>query len=123
MKLLQRVKLVLDGDRKRGLPNITVALYDRDWKSADDFLGQGVTDAQGEIFIEFDEKKYKDDEDGPDWRVESLPDLYVNLLDAQGNVVYSTRDVVERDKFPKLLIVPVPLTIAEQLGFTPTPPR
>lgn len=123
MKLIMRVQLVLNENRKQVLPNVKVSLYDRDWKSADDFLGQGVTDAKGEVFIEFDEKKYKDDEDGPDWRVESLPDLYVNLLDAQGSVVYSTRDVVERDKFPKLLIVPVPLTIAQQLGFTETLPR
>jgi hypothetical protein len=118
-----RVRLVLEEDTKRVLPNITVALYDRDWKSQDDFLGKAVTDDKGEIFFEFEEKKYKDDEDGPDWRIESLPDLYVNLHDAQDKVVYSTRDVVERDKFPKLLIVPVPRAVAQQLGFTETPPR
>jgi hypothetical protein len=123
MKLMLRVRLVLQDDAKRVLPNITVALYDRDWKSQDDFLGKAVTDDKGEIFFEFEEKKYKDDEDGPDWRIESLPDLYVNLHDAQDKVVYSTRDVVERDKFPKLLIVPVPRAVAQQLGFTETPPR
>ena len=117
MKLMLRVQLVLNENRKQVLPNVKVLLYDRDWKSADDLLGSGVSDAKGEIFIEFDEKKYKDDEDGPDWRIESLPDLYVNLLDAQGNVVYSTRDAVERDKFPKLLVVPVPRAIAAQLGW------
>lgn len=116
MKLMMRVQLVLADEPKRVLPNVTVALYDRDWKSADDFLGKRVTDAKGEIFFEFDEKVYKDDEDGPDWRIESLPDLYVNLLDAQDKVVYSTRDVVERDKFPKLMIVPVPRAIAQKLG-------
>lgn len=116
MKLMQRIKLVLAGDTQRVLPKVTVALYDRDWKSADDFLGKGVTDSKGEVFIEFDEKKYKDDEDGPDWRVESLPDLYVNLLDAQGSVIYSTREVVERDKFPQLLIVPVPRAIADKFS-------
>lgn len=117
MKLIQRVKLVLADEPNRVLPNVTVALYDRDWSSADDFLGKGATDAKGEVFIEFDEKVYKDDEDGPDWRSESLPDLYVNLHDAGGSVVYSTREVVERDKFPKLLVVPVPRAIAKQFGW------
>ncbi len=115
MKLFLRVQLVLDQEPKKVLPNVTVALYDRDWKSSDDFLGKAVTDAKGEIYFEFDEKAYKDAEDGPDWRIESLPDLYVNLHDAQDNVVYSTRDVTERDKFPKLLVVPVPRAIAEKL--------
>lgn len=114
MKLALRVQLVLDENRKQVLPNVKVSLYDRDWKSADDLLGTGITDANGEIFFEFDEKKYKDDEDGPDWRIESLPDLYVNVYDAQNNVVYSTRDVVERDKFPKLLVVPIPRAIVEK---------
>ncbi len=114
MKLVMRVQLVLDENRKQVLPNVKVSLYDRDWKSDDDFLGTGVTDGKGEIFFEFDEKKYKDDEDGPDWRIESLPDLYVHVYDAQGNVVYSTRDVVERDKFPKLLVVPIPRVVVEK---------
>ncbi len=114
MKLALRVQLVLDENRKQGLPNVKVALYDRDWQSADDWLGTEITDAKGEIFFEFDEKKYKDAEDGPDWRVESLPDLYVNVYDAQDRVVYSTREVVERDKFPKLLIVPIPRAVAER---------
>lgn len=114
MKLMMRVQLVVDENRKQVLPNVKVSLYDRDWKSADDYLGTGITDVKGEIFFEFDEKKYKDDEDGPDWRIESLPDLYVNVFDAQDNVVYSTRDVVERDKFPKLLVVPIPRAIAEK---------
>ena len=114
MKLMMRVQLVLDENRKHVLPNVQVSLYDRDWKSADDLLGTAVTDAKGEIYFEFDEKKYKDDEDAPDWRIESLPDLYVNVFDAQGNLVYSTRDVVARDKFPKLLVVPIPRAIVEQ---------
>lgn len=114
MKLMLRVQLVIAQEPKKVLPNVKVSLYDRDWKSDDDFLGTDITDAKGEIFFQFDEAKYKDDEDGPDWRIESLPDLYVNVYDAQGNVVYSTRDAVERDKFPKLLVVPVPRAIVEK---------
>lgn len=114
MKLVMRVQLVLAEDSRKKLPGLKVALYDRDWKSEDDLLGTEVSDAKGEIFFEFDEKKYKDAEDGPDWRAESLPDLYVNLLDAQGKVVYSTRDVVERDRFPQILVVPVPEQILKQ---------
>lgn len=118
MKLVLRMRLVAAGAPNKGLPNVTVALYDRDWKSEDDFLGKGVTDVKGEIFFEFDEKTYKDAEDGPDWRIESLPDLYINVFDAQGSVVYSTREVVERDKFPKLLVVPVPRAILQQHKLT-----
>jgi len=114
MKLMLRVQLVVAEEPKKVLPNVKVSLYDRDWKSEDDLLGTKVTDAKGEIFFEFDEKKYKDAEDGPDWRIESLPDLYVNVHDVQGQVVYSTRDVVERDKFPKLLVVPIPRAVVEQ---------
>ena len=116
MNLMMRVQIVREDDHRKGLPNVTVALYDRDWKSDDDLLGTEVTDAKGEIFFQFDEKKYKDGEDGPDWRIESLPDLYVNLLDAKGNVVYSTREVTEKDKFPQLLVVPVPKSIAEKIS-------
>lgn len=116
MKLVMRVKMVLAEDPRQALPKLTVSLYDRDWKSTDDFLATGVSDAKGEIFFEFDEKVYKDSEDGPDWRIESLPDLYVNVLDAHDNIVYATRDVVERDKFPKLMVVPVPRAIAEKLA-------
>lgn len=116
MKLMMRVQLVLESDLRHGLPDVQVSLYDRDWKSEDDLLGTAVTDAKGEIYFEFDEKKYQDGEDGPDWRIESLPDLYVNVHDAQNKVVYSTRDVVERDKFPKLLIVPIPRSIVEKNG-------
>ncbi len=114
MKLMLRVQLVVSEEPKRGVPNARVSLYDRDWQSQDDLLGTAVTDGKGEIVFEFDEKKYKDAEDSPDWRIESLPDLYVNVYDAQGNVVYSTREVVERDKFPKLLVVPIPRVVIEK---------
>lgn len=114
MKLVMRVQVVVAEERKKVLPNIKVALYDRDWKSDDDLLGTGITDDKGEIFFEFEEKKYQDNEDGPAWRIESLPDLYVNLLDTEGKVVYSTREVVERDKFPKLMVVPVPRALLEK---------
>ena len=114
MKLVMRVQLVVAEERRRVLPNVKVALYVRDWKSEDDLLGTGVTDDKGEIFFEFEEKAYQDEEDSPSWRVESLPDLYVNLYNPQDQVVYSTREVTERDKFPKLLVVPVPRAIVEE---------
>lgn len=119
MKLVMRVQLVVAEEQKRVLPNIKVELYDRDWESEDDLLGTGVTDDKGEIFFEFKENKYRDNEDGPAWRIESLPDLYVNLLDTQGQVVYSTRDVVERDKFPKLMVVPVPRALLAEHKLLP----
>ena len=119
MKLMMRVQVVSEQDHRKGLPGLKVSLYDRDWQSEDDLLGTDVSDVKGEIYFEFDEKKYKDSEDGPDWRAESLPDLYVNILDAQDKVVYSTRDVVERDRFPKILVVPVPDHILKQHNLLP----
>lgn len=114
MELVVRVQLVVANESNKVLPNLKVSLYDRDWQSDDDLLGTGVTDANGEIYFQFDEKLYQDEEDGPAWRIDSLPDLYVNVHDSQDHVVYSTRDVVARDKFPKLLVVPVPRAIVEQ---------
>jgi hypothetical protein len=116
---MMRVKLVLAEDQKQALPNLNVSLYDRDWKSDDDVLGTGISDAKGEIYFQFDEKKYKDNEDGPDWRVDSLPDLYVNVTDESGKVIYSTRDVVEKDKFPQILVVPIPEAILQRHGLFP----
>jgi len=115
MKLTIRVKLVLAEEERVGLPGVKVALYDRDWQSEDDLLGTETTDDKGEIYFNFDERKYQDAEDGPNWRADSLPDLYVNLLDAQDKVVYSTRDQTQRDKMPALLTIPVPRAVWAEL--------
>jgi hypothetical protein len=116
MKLVMRVRFVAENDPKRVLPGIRAALYDRDWQSPDDYLDAGVADAKGEIFFTFEEKKYQDAEDQPAWKLDSLPDLYVQIHDAQGNVLHTTRDQTVRDKLPALLTVAVPQTVIDALA-------
>ena len=59
------MKLVIEGQPEIPLIGVKAALFDRDEIIADDFLAQGVTDAQGEIQFKFDSDDYTDAEDGP----------------------------------------------------------
>lgn len=53
MILAVRIKLVIAETPGILLPEVKVALYDRDQTSMDDFLGTGVTDERGEVRIAF----------------------------------------------------------------------
>ena len=111
-----RVKLVLAETPETVLPGVRVALYDRDEHDQDDFLAEGVTDVQGEIFFSFQAYQYADLEDQPEWSIESLPDLYVVVYDAQDRQVLSTRQQTQTDRTPLLLTVPVKRELAQQHG-------
>lgn len=65
---------------------LTVRVYDRDRKY-DDLLGETATDANGDFFIVYHERDFKE-------KHENLPELYVMIADAKGNQVYSSRDSV-----------------------------
>jgi hypothetical protein len=65
---------------------LTVRVFDRDRKS-DDFLGETETDANGEFSVTFHERDFKE-------AGEQLPELYVNVIDAKGTVLHTTRDNV-----------------------------
>ena len=113
MLIVTRMKLVLEGEEEMPLPDISVALFDRDESDPDDFLAKGLTDQNGEILFKFDSSRYTDFEDGPEWRSESLPDLYVVLYDRGGNAVYNTRSQTEFDKLPKKFTIVLPYDVAE----------
>lgn len=123
MLLTTRVKLVLAETPTTPLAGVRVELYDRDQGDPDDRLGEGVTDAKGEVLFSYDSSLYTDTEDKPDWRIDSLPDLYVVVYDKAGQVVLSTRSEALENQLPKLITVPVGRELAEKhrlLGRPPT---
>jgi hypothetical protein len=85
MILAVRIKLVVAETPEIPLPGAKVALYDRDERSMDDFLGTGVTDEKGEVRIAFESEAYTDEEDLPLWKLDSLP--LVPLAHAQNALV------------------------------------
>ena len=113
MLLTTRVKLVLSSSPGTGIPGVKVSLYDRDIQDEDDFLATAVTDDQGEIFFSFDS------EEKDLWRLESLPDLYVKVYDARGQVVLSTKSETLDDKLPKLITIPISQELVEKHGLMP----
>ena len=121
MVLTTRVKLVLSSSPATGIPGVKVSLFDRDIQDEDDFLATAVTDDQGEIFFSFDSDQYTDAEEQELWRLESLPDLYVKVYDAYGQVVLSTRSETHEDKLPKLITVPISQELVEKHGLMPKP--
>jgi hypothetical protein len=114
MILVVRVKLVLEEDPGKVLAGVKLALYDRDQANEDDFLASGMTGENGQARLVFDSDQYTDKEDQPAWRLDSMPDLYVNVFDRDGKVIYSTREQAEVDKIPDLLTVALPQALAEQ---------
>jgi hypothetical protein len=116
MILATRVRLVSAESPDTRLAGVKVSLYDRDLTDEDDFLGTGVSDAKGEVFFRYDSERYTDAEDQPLWRTESLPDLYVVVYGADGNAALTTKAVVEKDKLPRVIIVPVPRETAVRCG-------
>jgi hypothetical protein len=106
MLLATRVKFVLSENPKAGIPGVKVALFDRDIQDEDDFLATGMTDANGEIFFQFDSEQYTDAEDQPLWQQESLPDLFIIAYDAAGKQVFSTRSEAVQDQLIRVAIFP-----------------
>ena len=116
MILAVRIKLVVAETPEVTLPGVKLSLYDRDQQSMDDFLGTGVTNENGECRIVFDSDAYTDEEDRPLWRLDSLPDLYVMVYNAQGEVLISTRQHVEDNNLPQLITIGVPEELAKREG-------
>lgn len=81
-----------------------VCLYDRDRVTGDDHLGTNVTNQYGEATFHFDEERLLDLDDRVGGR---LPELYVELVDSQGECVVTTRTSAVRNAVPKLIRVPI----------------
>ena len=119
MLLTTRVKLVLAEAPDTGIPGVKVSLYDRDIHDEDDWLGTDTTDDQGEILFIFESEQYTDAEDQPEWRIDSLPDLFVIVYDAQDQVVFSTRSEALQNNLPRRYVVEVSRELAEKHGLMP----
>ena len=116
MILAVRIKLVVAETPEIPLPGAKVALYDRDERSMDDFLGTGVTNEKGEVRIAFESEAYTDEEDLPLWKLDSLPELYVMVYSPAGEVMLTTRQEAEPDNLPQQVVVGVPEETARRFG-------
>jgi hypothetical protein len=117
MLLFTRIRLVLEDAPEMGIPGVQLVLYDRDEGDEDDRLASGVTDASGEVLLKFDSKSYMDSEDQDQWRIDSLPDLYVVAKDKHGETILSTRSQAMANEMPDRLTVPVSRSLAEEAGW------
>jgi len=67
----------------KGLGNLIVSLYDKDFLF-DDRLGQTETDDKGEFEINYRREDFRD-------LIERKPDIYVKVFDQEGNELYSSK--------------------------------
>ncbi|MFN8470907.1 MAG: hypothetical protein U0822_01695 [Anaerolineae bacterium] len=116
MEIMTRVKLVLADAPKTGIPGVKMSLFDKDVTNPDDYLGAGVTDENGEVLFAYDSSAFVDSEDGPEWSIASLADLFVVVYDASGAEVLNTRDQTVDDKLPARLVISIDRTLAEKHG-------
>lgn len=116
MILFTHVRLVLEENPERGIPGVELVLYDRDEGDEDDRLASGVTDDRGEVLLKFDSKSYMDTEDQDQWRIDSLPDLYVVAIDKLGEVILSSRSQAMQNQIPDLITIQVSQSLADKHG-------
>lgn len=90
-----------------------VCLYDRDRLTRDDHVGTDVTNQYGEATFRFPDDRFLDVDDRLGGR---LPELYVEIVDAQGECVISTRASAVRNAVPSLIRVPVDRDLALRHG-------
>ena len=67
----------------KGLPNLIVSLYDKDF-FFDDRLGQEETDENGDFEIIYRTEDFRD-------VIERKPDIYIKVFDQEGNELYSSK--------------------------------
>lgn len=70
------------------IPNLCVRAFDEDRWSCDDPLGSDETDEFGDFFIVYGQDKFSKP------LKEEKPDLYLKIVDAKGELVYSSRDKI-----------------------------
>ena len=115
-----------------GLKNVTVRLYDRDERSADDLLDTGTTDQNGRVRFDIPAAEALDHDDysnglrGYSGRFRGrsgLPDLFVELVNDEGTVVHSTRRRVQRDVSAARLSIPLSRSQAKAYGLLKDKPK
>jgi predicted flap endonuclease-1-like 5' DNA nuclease len=77
---------VLEKESGKGVPNITVKAFDKDFRT-DDALGSCVTDKNGRFIIKYSEKDFRDLV-----IFDRKPDLYLTLHDWLGTRIKSTKN-------------------------------
>ena len=107
---------VMDEGSGLPLPDLRVALFDRDRFSSDDRLGTGTTDAAGEVHFEYTTEQFADLED----RISgSLPDLYCVIQAADGSELF-TNKAQALDNTPRRRIdVALPAEVVARHGLAP----
>ncbi len=73
----------------RAVRGVMVIAHDEDLKY-NDVLGAGLTNKNGEFAIRYNVREFREGK-------ETGPDLYVNVMDAEGKMLYSSQDEVRKD--------------------------
>jgi hypothetical protein len=91
------------------IPNLHLQVLDKDFWCPDDFLGATETDEYGDFAVIYKETDFAG------WSLEELPDLYVRVEDAKGNLLYSSRDSVcydaGRSEYFEITLVEKPVDV------------
>ena len=90
---------VIEKESERGIPNLTVKAIDNDL-FFNDLLGAVSTDEDGHFEIRYD------NEDFQELFFDKKPDIYLNIKDINGEVIYTTEDNVrfESGKTEKFIV-------------------
>ncbi len=76
-------------EKGQGIPGLMVSALDRD-RRYDDKLGSALTNRKGEFRITY---RIQDFREG----VEPGPDLYITIIDIDGNLLYSSIDIIRQN--------------------------
>lgn len=118
MRYTTTVKLVLAESPSSPIPNVRVALYDRDRFTPDDLLGAAETNADGEARFQYNTEAFADVDEamGGD-----MPELYAVVYDARDQVVTSTRSDAEVNLAQKRITIPIAREVALRHQLLPMP--
>jgi hypothetical protein len=115
MRYTTTVKLVLAESPTSTVPNVKIALYDRDRFTPDDLLGTTQTDANGEARFDYTTEQFEDLDEKLGG---SMPELYAVVYDSKGAVVLSTRADAQDGTHFKRMTVELPQELAKSHGLT-----
>lgn len=114
MDYITTVRVLLRESRK-AVTGIKVALYDRDEKSEDDLLGTGTTNKIGEVDFHYKTRDFADGALGltDDGVLDTVPDLYVIVYNADDEIILSTRDNATQNKASGHILVLLDEAVAQ----------
>jgi len=88
---------ILEKETGKGIPNLIVKAVDKDLLY-DDILGEATTDENGNFEIKYNKEDFKE------LLLDKEPDIYLNVRNANGDVIYTTEtkvvyDALEEEEF------------------------